>query len=77
MPQHDTDVDELIPDPQVWKEFGVTDMTLSRWTADENLGFPPAIKIRNRNFRSRRAIEEFKRSMIAKAIASRKALTAA
>jgi hypothetical protein len=60
--------DELVPDPQVWKEFGVTSMTLYRWTNDPDLGFPPAIKIRKRNFRSRRALEAFKRRMVARAL---------
>jgi hypothetical protein len=47
-------------------------MTLHRWTTDPELGFPPLIKIRERNFRSRDAIEKFKAAMIAKAIANRK-----
>lgn len=56
--------DDLVPDPQVWREFGVTSMTGYRWTRDPNLGFPPVIKIRTRNFRSRRALEEFKQRMV-------------
>ena len=36
------------------------------------LGFPPPVKIRNRNFRSRRAIEEFKIRMMRAAITQRK-----
>lgn len=52
--------DELVPDPQVWREFGISSMSGWRWTKDPNLGFPPAIKIRTRCFRSRRALEQFK-----------------
>jgi hypothetical protein len=63
------DPDTLVPDPEVWKEFGVTSMTLYRWTNDPDLGFPPVIKIRQRNFRSRRALETFKQRLIARALA--------
>jgi hypothetical protein len=58
----------LVPDPVVWSEFGVTPMTGYRWTNDEELGFPPAVKIRNRNFRSRRLLEEFKAKQLRKAL---------
>jgi predicted DNA-binding transcriptional regulator AlpA len=57
--------DQLVPDPQVWREFGISSMTGWRWTRDPTLGFPPPIKIRTRCFRSRRALEEFKRRMVA------------
>jgi len=60
--------DVLVPDPEVWKEFGVTSMTLYRWTNDPDLGFPPVIKIRKRNFRSRQALETFKQRLIARAL---------
>jgi predicted DNA-binding transcriptional regulator AlpA len=63
--------DELVPDPVVWKEFGITSMTLYRWTNDAKLNFPPPIKIRTKNFRSRRALEEFKGRMLRIAISSR------
>ena len=66
-----TEPDQLVPDPEVWKEFGVTSMTLYRWTNDRDLGFPPVIKIRQRNFRSRRALEAFKQRLIARALAAR------
>jgi hypothetical protein len=55
-----TDGDELVPDPQVCREFHISYMTLYRWSRDPDLGFAPAIKIRRRNFRSRRRLEEFK-----------------
>ena len=68
--------DELVPDPLVWREFGVTAMTGYRWTHDLALGFPPAIKIRTRNFRSRRALDEFKERITREAIAGRAGVTA-
>ncbi|MEY9401741.1 hypothetical protein ABIF66_002946 [Bradyrhizobium japonicum] len=63
--------DNLIPDPIIAKEFSVTLMTLWRWSHDPNLGFPQAIKIRGKNFRSRRAIEQFKGRMLMGAIRER------
>ena len=55
-----TAADQLVPDPQVWKEFGVSPMTGWRWTKDPKLGFPPLIKINTRNYRSRAALDNFK-----------------
>jgi predicted DNA-binding transcriptional regulator AlpA len=52
--------DELIPDPQVLREFNISAMTLWRWDHDPDLDFPPPIKIRRRKFRSRQALDEFK-----------------
>ncbi|MET4180697.1 hypothetical protein ABIB94_002797 [Bradyrhizobium sp. JR7.2] len=63
--------DQWVPDPIVAKEFHTTLMGLYRWTHDEKLGFPQPIKIRNRNFRSRRAIEEFKANLVRAAITKR------
>src|SRR5499427_7289931 len=68
----DTNPDNLIPDPVVCAEFGVTAMTLWRWTRDTELNFPPAITIRNRNFRSRKQLESFKERMLRKAIRQRR-----
>jgi hypothetical protein len=66
-------VDNFVPDPIVARELGTTLMGLHRLTHDPDLNFPPAIKIRGRNFRSRRALEEFKAAQIRKAIAGRSA----
>jgi hypothetical protein len=63
--------DELVPDPKIAKEFSVTLMTLWRWDRDPTLQFPPPIKIRNRNFRSRAALEEFKARLLRRAIEAR------
>ena len=60
--------DELVPDPQVWREFRVTPMTGWRWTHDVSLGFPPPIKIRNRNYRSRRALNAFREALVRRAL---------
>jgi hypothetical protein len=64
----DTALDELVPDPQVQREFGVSKMTLHRWTLDPRLRFPPKIKIRERNFRSRKQLEKFKARMLRQAL---------
>jgi hypothetical protein len=73
-PPSDTSTDNLIPDPVVCAEFGVTAMTLWRWTRDPDLNFPPAIAIRNRNFRSRKQLEAFKARMLSKAIRHRRVI---
>lgn len=63
---------QLVRDTIVAKEFGdVSLMTLYRWTNDPKLEFPPPIKIRNKNFRCRRALEEFKVRMMRSAVAHR------
>ena len=76
---HDTpDHDTLVPDPQVQKEFGVTAMSIWRWDRDPELiklGWPPAIRIRSRKFRSRIALEKFKRVMARRAIEQRFAMS--
>jgi hypothetical protein len=60
--------DELVPDPQVQREFGISKMTLHRWTNDPRLRFPPKVKIRERNFRSRKQIETFKARVLRQAL---------
>jgi hypothetical protein len=69
--------DVLVPDPQVAREFGVSLMTLSRWTDDPKMNFPPPIKPSGRaggkNFRSRRMLESFKAALVRTAIAQRSA----
>jgi hypothetical protein len=63
---------ELVPDKVVLAEFGICAMTIQRWTADPKLGFPPAIKIRERNFRSREQLEQFKARMVQAALDARR-----
>jgi hypothetical protein len=57
--------DELVPDPQVAREFNVSLMTLWRWDRDPKLaelGWEPPVKIRTRNYRRRRPLEKYPRS---------------
>jgi|1185.fasta_scaffold36600_2 hypothetical protein len=60
--------DEFVPDPQVRRELNINPMRLHRWERDPRLNFPPKIKIRGHNFRSRKAVEDFKQRMISVAI---------
>jgi predicted DNA-binding transcriptional regulator AlpA len=62
------DHDSLVPGPQVEREFGVTAMTIWRWDQNKNLGFPPAIKINGRSYRSRLMLEAFKARLLARAM---------
>lgn len=61
------DRDVLVPDPQILREFGICAMTLWRWDRDPSLEFPSAVKIRGRKFRSRQAVEQFKRRVLTRA----------
>jgi hypothetical protein len=64
--------DHWVSDPEVWKELGITSMTGYRWSEDPELGFPQAVKVRNRNFRSRRELDAFKQRMLQTAMKNRK-----
>ena len=64
-------VDQLVPGPQVEREFGVTAMTIWRWDRNPDLGFPPAIKINGRTYRSRLMLEAFKQRLLAQALKAR------
>jgi hypothetical protein len=72
-PPHQAGIlDGLVADPAVAMEFGnISLMTLYRWTNDPTLGFPPPIKIRTKNFRSRRALDDFKARLMRDAISKR------
>jgi hypothetical protein len=69
-----SDYDELVPDPQVCREFKITAMTLWRWERDPRLNFPPKIKIRTRNYRSRKALNDFRDRLISEALKRRGAI---
>jgi hypothetical protein len=56
----DGEPDSLVPDAQVAKELGISVMGLWRRSNDPDEDFPAPIKIRSRNFRSRRALEQYK-----------------
>jgi predicted DNA-binding transcriptional regulator AlpA len=60
--------DTFVPDPQVWKELGISSMTGWRWQRDPDLNFPPRIQIRGRNFRSRKQLERWKAEMLRRSI---------
>jgi hypothetical protein len=65
---------ELVPDPVAAREFGTTLMGLWRWDHDaklRELGWRPPVKIRNRNHRVRRFLEQFKAALIRKSIEER------
>jgi predicted DNA-binding transcriptional regulator AlpA len=64
----DKQPDHLVPDPQVCAELGITSMTLWRYDQDAKLKFPVAIKIRNRNYRSRKQLEAWKAELLSKAM---------
>jgi predicted DNA-binding transcriptional regulator AlpA len=56
------DDDQLIPDPKVAKQFGVTTRTIDRWDEDPELDFPKAVEINGRKYRRRKEIREFQRA---------------
>jgi hypothetical protein len=71
-----SDIEGLIPDPQVAREFNVTLMTLWRWDHTPSLlekGWPPKVKLGKRNYRHRSALETFKHNLLKAAIAEREA----
>jgi predicted DNA-binding transcriptional regulator AlpA len=47
----DPNDDRLIPDPQMRKRYGVSEMTVWRWDRQPDLGFPPPIRINGRKYR--------------------------
>ena len=72
----DTEIDHLVPDPQVAKELSITTMTIYRWDrnpAKAALGWPPKVKhgTKGRNYRHRRQLEAYKRNLLELALAKR------
>jgi hypothetical protein len=66
--------DVLVPDPDVCRELAITSMTVWRWDRDPamaELGWPVRVTIRKRNFRFRRQLEQFKQTLMQRAIAMR------
>ena len=68
MKKQDNLGDTLVPDTVIQQEFGICGMTLFRWSHDPRLDFPKAIKIRNRNYRRRSELNEFKERMFQRAV---------
>ena len=76
----DTQRPSILSGPDMWigkggqPNVGVTAMSIWRWDRDPELielGWPLPIRIRSRKFRSRIALENFKRVMARKAIEQR------
>jgi hypothetical protein len=68
------EADQLIPDPRVCVELGVTAMTLWRWDRNPELialGWALAVYINKRKYRSRRQLERFKAAMMRRGIENR------
>ncbi len=65
--------DAFVPDPQVWKELGISSMTGWCWQRDPDLNFPPRVQIRGRNFRSRKQLERWKAEMLRRSVGGRSA----
>ena len=64
--------DHLVPDRRAREEIGgISAMSLWRWGRRPELGFPPAIKINGRNYRSRLALEEWKQRLLNAALKAR------
>jgi predicted DNA-binding transcriptional regulator AlpA len=61
----------LLPDPTVARRYGISLMSLWRWTRDKKLSFPQPLKIRERNYRSAAELDAFDRRQIEIALASR------
>jgi hypothetical protein len=69
------EVGELVPDPKVFQEFDVSPMTGYRWDHSEELialGWPPPIRIGQRKYGSRKALEAFKAALMRRAINERR-----
>ena len=69
-----SDIEVLIPDPAVAKEFGISLMTIWRWDNDPKkiaLGWPPKVQLGKRNYRHRSQLEVFKSNLLQRALAER------
>jgi hypothetical protein len=53
--------DDLIPDSQVARRYGIHIKTVGRWDTYSKLKFPPPVVINGRRYRRRRDLEEFER----------------
>jgi predicted DNA-binding transcriptional regulator AlpA len=55
---------DLIPKPAIARELGVSSRTVSRWMADPAIAFPRPIRLRNRLYFARSALEAWKSARI-------------
>jgi len=70
--------DPLVPDPEACREVGICTMTGWRWDRSKemaDLGWPIAIRINRRKFRSRAALDAFKQNLVQRAVKDRAVLT--
>ena len=70
--------DPLVPDPEACREVGICTMTGWRWDRSKemaDLGWPVAIRINRRKFRSRAALDAFKQNLVERAVKERAVLT--
>ena len=65
------DDDELIPDPQICRNYKITSMTLWRWRRNSKIDYPHPIKIGERNYVPRAADNAFRQRMIMRSIEER------
>jgi hypothetical protein len=54
----------LLPDKLVARRYGIHILTLSRWDANETLGFPRAVSINNRKYRRIAELEAWERARV-------------
>jgi hypothetical protein len=69
-----SEVDNLVPDPVVAREFHVSLMAIWRWDRDPAkaaLGWPPKVQLGKRNYRHRSELEKFKANLLKRALATR------
>ena len=70
-------IDHFVPDNVVAQEFHVTLMTIWRWDRRPGmaaLGWPAKLKIGERNYRNRSAVEAFKHNLLQRAAEAARAL---
>jgi hypothetical protein len=61
--------EQLVPiTPDVAREFNRNPRTIKRWLADAKIGFPTPIRINNRLYVARSALENFKQSLLSAAL---------
>ena len=73
------EIDEFVPDSQVFKELNITSMSGWRWDHNPELialGWPPPVYINKRKYRSRKQLEQFKAALVQNAIEQRRKSTA-
>ena len=61
--------EQLVPiTPDVAREFNRNARTVKRWIADPKIGFPTPIRINNRLYVARSALENFKQRLLSAAL---------